>query len=71
MGNTIMAQVTIDAFGKLEATVNPNLEERQKIVLACQCAEMFARLAAQAVLAMDAEEQKKPKILVPQVGFKL
>ena len=66
-----MAQVTIDAFGKLEATVNANLEERQKIVLACQCAEMFARLAAQAVLAMDAEEQKKPKILVPQVGFKL
>jgi len=65
-----MAQVTLDPFGKLEATVNANLEERQKIVLACQCAEMFARLAAQAAMAMDTE-QNKPKILVPQVGFKL
>ncbi|HUW08959.1 MAG TPA: hypothetical protein VM537_04475 [Anaerolineae bacterium] len=70
MANTIMAQVTMDTFGKLEATVNSNLDERQQILLACQCAELFARLAAQVVLATDAE-QKTPKILVPQVGFKL
>jgi len=65
----IMAQVTMDGFGKLEATVNPNLGDKDKVVLACQCAELYARMAAQAT--MESDDEGKPKILVPQMGLQL
>ena len=66
----VMAQVTMDQFGKLEATVNPklNLPDKQKVVPCCQCAEMYARLAAQATIQAD---DGKPQILVPQMGLQL
>jgi hypothetical protein len=70
MPKTIMATVVLDEMGRLTATVNSSLEEQQKVVLACQCAEMFARLAAQAVMAQEMDN--KPKILVPHLtGLKL
>jgi len=65
----VMAQVTMDQFGKLEATVNPNLPDKQKAILCCQCVEMYARMAAQAM--MESDEDGKPKILVPQMGMRL
>lgn len=65
----MMAQVTIDNFNRLEVTLNPSLGDKERVVLACQCAEMFAKLAGQGVIQM--EEMDKPKILVPQVGFRL
>lgn len=69
MASLVMAQVTMNPMGQLEATLNPNLADKEKLVLACQCAEMFARLAAQGFVQM--EELDKPKILVPQMGFRL
>jgi len=67
---TMMASVMMDGTGRLTATVNPNLDEKQKLVLACQCAEMFARIAGQQ--AMTQEGRDKPKILVPTMtGIKL
>jgi hypothetical protein len=67
----VMAQVTIDNFGRLEATLNPNLSDQEKTVLACQCAEMFAKLGANGAMALGGEDAGKPKILVPKVGFRL
>ena len=64
----VLAQVTMDQFGKLEATLNPTLDEKSKVVLCCQCAEMYARLAAQATIQAD---DGKPQILVPQMGLQL
>ena len=72
MPQVMMASVVMDEGGRLTATVNPTLDERQKMVLACQCAEMFARLAARE--AMGQGEGSKPKILVPTMtgpGLKL
>ena len=70
MPDMMMASVTMDKNGRLTATINPNLDEKQKMVLACQCAEMFARIAAQS--AMSQEQVAKPQILVPQMaGIKL
>lgn len=70
MPNVMMASVVMDEKGRLTATINPSLDEKGKAVLACQCAEMFARLAAQAVMAQDI--QSKPQILVPTMaGVKL
>ena len=67
---TMMASVVMDEQGRMTASVNPNLDDKQKMVLACQCAELFARLGAQ--VAMAQEMETKPKILVPQMtGIKL
>lgn len=67
---TMMASVVMDETGRLTASVNPNLDDKQKMVLACQCAELFARLAGQAALAQEMEA--KPQILVPKMtGIKL
>ena len=69
VSKVVMAQVTMDGFGKLEATVNPNLPDKQKAILCCQCAEMYAHMAAQAMIESD--EDGKPKILVPNMGLSL
>ena len=71
MPNTMMASVTMDETGRMTASLNPNLTDKQRLVLACQCAQMYAQIAAQAALAQG-EEEKKPQILVPKMtGIKL
>ncbi len=66
----MLAQVTVDQFGKLEASINPNLADREKVVLACQCAEMFAKMAAEGVMVLEGlDGQKKTDIIVPPIGF--
>jgi len=62
--NVIMAQAVMAPDGRLTTSMNPALDPRQRAEMAAKCAELFARLAAQAVAEMDGG---KPRILVPSM----